>query len=40
MGMKTAGVLTGNATYEDFVEAGADFILDDVTKLPDCIFNE
>jgi phosphoglycolate phosphatase len=40
MGMKTAGVLTGNATYEDFMEAGADFILDDVTRLPDCIFKE
>jgi len=40
LGMKTAGVLTGKATHQDFMEAGADFILDDVTKIPDCIFEE
>ena len=38
MGIKTAGVLTGKATHQDFIEAGADFILDDVTKIPECIF--
>jgi phosphoglycolate phosphatase len=37
VGMKTAGVLTGKATYRDFVKAGADFILDDATKIPECI---
>ncbi len=40
LGMRTAGVLTGKATHQDFMEAGADFILDDVTKIPDCIFEE
>jgi phosphoglycolate phosphatase len=38
VGMKTAGVLTGKAAHQDFIEAGADFILDDVTKIPECIF--
>jgi phosphoglycolate phosphatase len=40
MEMKTAGVLTGNATRRHFMEAGADFILDDVTKIPIHIFEE
>jgi phosphoglycolate phosphatase len=33
MGMKTAGVLTGKATRQDFIEAGADFIFDDATVI-------
>ena len=40
MGMKTAGVLTGNTTREQFMEAGADFIVTDVTQIPACIFAE
>jgi phosphoglycolate phosphatase len=40
MGMKTAGVLTGKATYQDFMKAGADFIVKDVTRIPDCICQE
>lgn len=40
VGMKTAGVLTGKATHQDFIQAGADFIIDDVTGIPDCIFQE
>ena len=40
MGMKTAGVLTGRMTRRDFIEAGADFILDDATGVPGCIFEE
>ncbi len=40
MGMKTAGVLTGKATYQDFVEAGADFIVEDITRIPGCICQE
>lgn len=40
MGMKTAGVLTGKATRQDFVEAGADFILADATIIPGQIFKE
>ena len=40
MGMKTVGVLTGKATRQDFVQAGTDFILDDVTEIPGCIFEE
>jgi len=37
LGMKTAGVLTGNATTEEFIEAGADFILEDAKAVLDCI---
>lgn len=40
MGMKTAGVLTGKATRQDFIEAGADFILGDATEIPGRIFEE
>jgi phosphoglycolate phosphatase len=40
MGMKTAGVLTGKTTREHFIEAGADLILDDATKIPGCILEE
>jgi len=40
MGMKTAGVLTGKATWQDFKEAGADFILDDATVISSRIFKE
>jgi len=40
MGMKTAGVLTGKITRADFTEAGADYIVDDVTSIPDIIFKE
>jgi len=38
LGMKTAGVLTGKTTTQDFAAAGADFILDDATKILDLIF--
>ena len=37
MNMKTAGVLTGKTTRPQFMEAGADLILDDVTKVLDTI---
>ncbi|MGD8982401.1 MAG: HAD family hydrolase [Desulfobacteraceae bacterium] len=40
MEMKTAGVLTGKTTRQQFIEAGADFILDDATKVLDHIFGE
>ncbi len=40
VGMKTAGVLTGKTTRRDFIEAGADFILDDATVIPGRIFKE
>ncbi len=40
MEMKTAGVLTGKTTRRQFIEAGADFILDDATKVLDHIFGE
>jgi phosphoglycolate phosphatase len=40
MGMKTAGVLTGRTTRQEFIKAGADLILDDATKIPGCIFEE
>jgi len=33
IGMKTAGVLTGRITAEQFIEAGADFVLEDATKV-------
>jgi phosphoglycolate phosphatase len=33
MGMKTAGVLTGKITRQGFMEAGADYILEDVTAI-------
>jgi phosphoglycolate phosphatase len=38
MGMKTAGVLTGKTTRQQFIEAGADLVLDDATKVLDHIF--
>ncbi|UCB48717.1 MAG: HAD family hydrolase [Deltaproteobacteria bacterium] len=38
MGMKTAGVLTGKTTRQQFTEAGADLILDDATQVLDHIF--
>jgi phosphoglycolate phosphatase len=40
MGIKTIGVLTGKKTRQDLMDAGADFILDDATKIPDFIFGE
>ena len=40
MEMKTAGVLTGKTTRQQFLEAGADFILEDATKVLDHIFGE
>ncbi|MBW2340578.1 MAG: HAD family hydrolase [Deltaproteobacteria bacterium] len=40
VGIKTAGVLTGKATRQEFIEAGADLILDDATKIPGRIFKE
>jgi len=40
MGTKTAGVLTGKATRQDFIEAGVDFVLDDATMIPGRIFME
>jgi len=40
MGMKTAGVLTGKTTRQEFIKAGADLILDDATKIPGCILEE
>ena len=40
MGMKTTGVLTGKITRLDFMQAGADYIVDDVTAIPGIIFKE
>jgi len=40
MGIKTIGVLTGKKTRQDLMDAGADFILDDATKIPEFIFSE
>jgi phosphoglycolate phosphatase len=40
MDMKTAGVLTGNTTRQQFIEAGADFVLDDATKIVGHVFGE
>ncbi|MBW1690096.1 MAG: HAD family hydrolase [Deltaproteobacteria bacterium] len=40
MGMKTAGVLTGKITHQEFIEAGADYILEDVTVVTGIIFGE
>lgn len=37
-GMKTAGVLTGKITRSEFREAGADYILTDVTAVADVVF--
>lgn len=37
VGMKTAGVLTGHTTAQQFLEAGADFILEDAAKVLDYI---
>jgi len=40
LGMKTAGVLTGKITPQGFKEAGADYILKDVTAITGIIFDE
>jgi phosphoglycolate phosphatase len=40
LGMKTAGVLTGKITRRGFMEAGADYILEDVTGIADILFGE
>jgi phosphoglycolate phosphatase-like HAD superfamily hydrolase len=40
MDMKTAGVLTGNTTRQQFIEAGADLVLDDATGILDHVFGE
>ena len=40
MEMKTAGVLTGKTTRQQFIAAGADFILDDATKVLGHILKE
>lgn len=40
MGMRTAGVLTGKITRLGFMEAGADYILEDVTAITGIIFDE
>lgn len=40
MGMKTAGVLTGKISRQGFMEAGADYILEDVTAITGIIFDE
>lgn len=40
MKMKTAGVLTGKTTHRHFVESGADYTLDDATKILDGLFKE
>jgi len=40
VGMKTAGVLTGKITHQRFMEAGADYILEDVTAITRIIFDE
>jgi len=40
MEMKTAGVLTGKTTRQQFMEAGADFVLDDATKILEHLFKE
>ncbi len=40
IGMKTAGVLTGKITRQGFMEAGADYILEDVTAITGIIFGK
>jgi phosphoglycolate phosphatase len=40
LGMKTAGVLTGKMTSRGFGEAGADYILKDVTAITGIIFDQ
>jgi phosphoglycolate phosphatase len=40
MGIKTIGVLTGKKTRQDLIDAGADFILADATKIPEFIFGK
>jgi phosphoglycolate phosphatase len=40
LGMKTAGVLTGKITRQGFREAGADYILEDVTAITGILFGE
>ena len=40
MGMKTAGVLTGKITRKGFIEAGADYVLEDVTAITGILFDE
>jgi phosphoglycolate phosphatase len=39
LGMKTAGVLTGKISPQGFIEAGADYILKDVTAITGIIFD-
>ena len=38
MAMKTVGVLTGRAGRNEFLEAGADFVLESVTEIPGHLF--
>jgi phosphoglycolate phosphatase len=38
MAMKTVGVLTGRAGRNEFLEAGADLVLDSVTEIPGRLF--
>jgi phosphoglycolate phosphatase len=38
MAMKTVGVLTGRAGRNEFLEAGADLVLDSVTEIPGHLF--
>ena len=38
MAMKTVGVLTGSAGRREFLEAGADLVLDSVTEVPGYLF--
>jgi phosphoglycolate phosphatase len=38
MAMKTIGVLTGRTGRNEFLEAGADLVLDSVTEIPDYLF--
>ena len=40
MAMMTVGVLTGKAGRNEFLEAGADLVLDSVTEIPGYLFNE
>ena len=40
MAMMTVGVLTGKTGRNEFLEAGADFVLDSVTEIPGYLFNE
>ena len=40
MAMKTVGVLTGKTGRNEFLEAGAELVLDSVTEIPGYLFNE